>query len=652
MYKGLLLRGIVDVGLCTIGSVGRNVRVKHLAGSYRAGVHTSKVGRNAPSQRAGHEALDEKVSCRGYLSRIQRKGLVQLLFLSGFGIVFASAFGGGCAQTSDTDDTERKDSTQAMAANGFIGPEACRSCHAQEYTDWTKSDHMKAMMVATDSTVLGDFNDVTYTADGVTSTFFKRDGKFYINTEGHDGKNEDFEVKYTFGFSPLQQYLVEAPRGRMQVPRVSWDAKQQRWYHQYPGQKIHHHDWLHWTGGAQNWNTMCASCHSTDLKRNYDEATDSFATTWSNVTVTCESCHGPGKSHADFMASDAYAQGKRIAGNLLHSHKGLNNVEIASTCVRCHSRRSEFSDNPTESYEALDNYLPALPIPDLYYPDGQIKDEVYVYGSFTQSKMYKRGVKCTNCHQPHTEQLLEPGNMLCRQCHDPKYDSEAHTFHSGADAPSCVSCHMPTRTYMGNDVRHDHSFRVPRPDQSVEYGTPNTCTACHTNKSDAWAAAAVVRWYGPERGPHYSDRLLAGTRQDQASLNALLDLYGDTATPVVIRATAMHYIAGLPHARSVEALRKALRDPSAQVRQESVAGLGNFPPEQWVNDVAPLLSDPVRAVRMEAASALSTVPAELMRPTWQAAFKPAYAEFMAFMHYQSDLSMGSLSLADHLPAQR
>jgi predicted CXXCH cytochrome family protein len=575
---------------------------------------------------------------------MKRSVLVRLLFLSGVGVAFATSFSGGCIQAGDADGA---DSTRVIAANGYIGPESCRSCHVQEYEDWTKSHHMKAMMEATDSTVLGDFSGATYTADGVTSTFFKREGKFYINTEGHDGKNEDFEVKYTFGFSPLQQYLVEAPGGRMQVPRVSWDPERQRWYHQYAGRTLHHRDWMHWTGAAQNWNAMCASCHSTDLKRNYDEVKDSYSTTWSHETVTCESCHGPGKRHASFMASDGYAQGERVDGSYLHLHNGLSNVELASTCVRCHSRRSEFSDAPIASHEALDNYLPALPIPELYHADGQILDEVYVYGSFAQSKMYKYGVKCTDCHQPHTGQLLQPGNALCRQCHGSEYDSEAHTFHSGTDAPGCVGCHMPTRTYMGNDVRHDHSFRVPRPDQSVQYGTPNACTACHSNKTDAWAAAMVMRWYGPERAPHYSDRLLAGARQDQASLNALLELYADTATPAIIRATAMHYISGLPDARSMEALRKALRDPNAQVRHQAIHGLGNFPPGSWVEQVALLLTDPVRAVRMEAAGTLSTVPAELMRPAWQAAFGKAYAEYLAFMHYQSDLSTGSLMLADH-----
>ena len=565
-----------------------------------------------------------------------------LLFAAALAATALPALLGGCEG-----NTEVEANTAALP-EGHVGPETCRGCHAQEYADWTQSHHFRAMMPATDSTVLGDFNDATFTADGVTSRFFRREGKYIIRTEGADGSQQDFEVKYTFGFTPLQQYLVEAPGGRMQVPRVSWDTEQGRWFHQYAGERIPHGDWLHWTGGAQNWNAMCATCHSTDLQRGYDEATDSYTTTWEHVTVSCESCHGPGAAHVAWVQGEAYRQGERAEGSHLLAGKGLDNERLAATCVRCHARRSEVSEIPLASLEVLDNYIPALPMPELYHADGQILDEVYVYGSFTQSLMYRRDVKCTDCHQPHTNALRFDGNALCRQCHEPEYDSEAHTFHAaGTEASLCTSCHMPTRTYMGNDVRHDHSFRVPRPDLSVEYGTPNACTACHTDQSDAWAAKAVERWYGPERPPHFADHLLPGSRPDPSAVDHLLALLGDTATPRIVQATALRYLSDLPEERSLEALRAGLQHPDAQVRHEALAGLVNFPPERWTTAAAKLLDDPVRAVRIQAASVLSAVPDQGLAQDRVPAFRTAYDELLKYLHYQADLSTGALMLADH-----
>src|SRR5688572_5343170 len=179
----------------------------------------------------------------------------------------------------------------------YVGEKQCRSCHAQEHNDWKKSDHFMAMQPAVDSTVLGDFNNVIFSVDGVTNRFFRKESKFMVNTQGNDGQVHDFEVKYTFGYFPLQQYLVEFEDGKLQTLRVSWNSRESKWFHQYSGKRIHYHDWLHWTGNSQNWNTMCASCHSTDLKKNYDPENDSYQTTWKDINVSCEGCHGPGSNH-------------------------------------------------------------------------------------------------------------------------------------------------------------------------------------------------------------------------------------------------------------------------------------------------------------------------------------------------------------------
>src|SRR5690606_38765424 len=112
----------------------------------------------------------------------------------------------------------------------FVGRQTCAQCHATEVQRWHGSDHDRAMEIASEESVLGDFNDAQFTWFGVTTRFFRRDGKYMVNTEGADGKMHDYEIKYTFGIDPLQQYMVEFPDGRVQVLSVSWDINKKEWF--------------------------------------------------------------------------------------------------------------------------------------------------------------------------------------------------------------------------------------------------------------------------------------------------------------------------------------------------------------------------------------------------------------------------------------
>ncbi|NJM94901.1 MAG: hypothetical protein HC842_09750 [Cytophagales bacterium] len=387
----------------------------------------------------------------------------------------------------------------------YLGSESCQSCHATEYADWMGSHHQRAMQHAADSTVLGSFDDVHFESRGVRSHFFRQNGKFMVNTQGPDSAYHDYEVLYTFGLKPLQQYLVQFPQGRMQALRTAWDTEQNRWFDLYPQVDIDPGEWLHWGRGAMNWNTMCADCHSTQVDKNFDPASESYQTRFAEVSVGCEACHGPGETHVKAMQSGAkdYAPEKD-----LYLTAGLSSRAQVDQCARCHARRQQLDEPYDHSGQLLDHYLPEILRDDLYHPDGQIDDEDYVYGSFVQSKMYHQGVKCSDCHQPHRLELKLTGNVLCLQCHNKEQlDGPQHHFHPRESAgATCVNCHMPGKYYMGNDFRRDHSFRVPRPDQSVAYGAPNACTGCHQDQTDEWASAKVRQWYGPQRKPHFPMR--------------------------------------------------------------------------------------------------------------------------------------------------
>lgn len=533
--------------------------------------------------------------------------------------------------------------------NSYVGDQSCKECHKREYQEWQQSHHFMSMLPANDSTVKGDFNNITFKGDGVTSRFFKKDNIFYINTEGEDGKNHDFEVKFTFGVIPLQQYLIQFPSGRLQVPRLSWDTKKNKWFNQYAGQKIPSHDWLHWTENSQNWNTMCAVCHSTNLRKNYDVHADKYKTSYSVINVSCESCHGAGKLHVDFAKSGDYIKGNKKEEGYSKIISGNNPTEQLNKCAPCHALITEVSSSHIDSKEIMDNYIPQIPDTQNFYADGQVNNEDYNYTSFLQSKMHGMGVKCSDCHNPHSAKLKRVGNLTCTQCHvQNKYDTPSHTFHKKENIGSkCVSCHMPGKVYMGNDLRHDHFFRVPRPDLSVRYGMPNACGSCHKDKSNKFLAESVVKWYGPKRKYHFSDDLIPGSKLDKNSEAHLIHLINNKTVPAIIKATAAFYLGSIPTQTSLNSLLKCLDSKDAQVRYRALRSLSNFPTSGWIKAVGSLLTDKVRAVRIAAADLYITIPVEQIPTQYAAAFALANKELKSYLTYQTDFSTGNVMLADY-----
>lgn len=524
------------------------------------------------------------------------------------------------------------------ASPQFLGRDVCSGCHEEQAAQWSGSHHDLAMQAASEETVLGDFDNASLNHYGVTSSFFRKGETFMVRTEGADGKLRDYPISYTFGVEPLQQYLVEFPGGRLQALSLAWDTRPkerggQRWFHLYPDEQIAHDDELHWTQPSQNWNSMCAECHSTNLEKNYDPAERTFSTAWSEIDVSCEACHGPGSDHVAWAGRkpgwEKHESGMGLAislderkrvdwamdpetGNAVRSRPRDSGREIGM-CARCHSRRSPISGNYVHGEPLLDHYLPRLLDAGMYYADGQIDDEVYVYGSFIQSRMFQAGVTCSDCHEPHSLQLRAPGNGVCLQCHAAtKYDRASHHFHApGSTGASCAECHMPPRNYMVVDPRHDHSMRIPRPDLSVRLGTPNACNNCHEDESPGWAAGQVRSWYGQAPGGFQSyAQALHDARHAQAhSADSLAALIRDTQTPAIARATALAQIGPYLDAATVDVLTLGLSDTDPGVRAAAVAQLESVPAEMRVRLAFPMLEDPVRAVRIEAARSLASIPA-------------------------------------------
>ncbi|MEM7537622.1 MAG: tetratricopeptide repeat protein [Chloroflexota bacterium] len=548
--------------------------------------------------------------------------------------------------------------TDKQAGVGFVDNNTCAECHANEFEQWVGSHHDQAMQPATDETVLGDFNDVTFADYGVTSRFFKRGGEFVVNTLGDDGEYADFTIEYTFGVEPLQQYLLSFPDGRYQAFTVAWDTQKNAWFNLYPDEEIPVDDPLHWTHRHFIWNSTCAECHSTDLKMNYDPVNDSYNTEWAEVNVSCQSCHGPGEAHVAWANQEAYDEDEGIGKGLVVDYVSMDAQTAVETCARCHSRRYPISLNDNHSDPFLDHFVPELLREEVYHPDGQILDEVFVYGSYLQSKMYQQGVSCMNCHNPHTGDVLLPGNELCATCHQESpptqvfptlqskvYDSPDHHFHTqDSTGAQCVNCHMPAKNYMVVDPRGDHSFRIPRPDLSIELGTPNACTQCHTDQEPAWAVATMNAWYGEDwQQPHYGQVLAAGQAGVADAPERLRTLVSDESQPTIVRASALDLLR-LYGEFGVETLQTALTAESALMRAIAAQALGEIAIETQVSNLAPLLTDSIRAVRIEAANALAAVPPGFFDDSQQTALDSALAEYEIAQLAQADQPEGHANL--------
>lgn len=536
------------------------------------------------------------------------------------------------------------------------------TCHATQANAWRDSDHDWAMRAATGSNVLGDFANATFDEDGVSARFFRRNGKFFVNTEGVDGKAADFEILYTFGHYPLQQYLVDMPGGRLQALTIAWDSRPEsmggrRWFSLYPGQGFTPDDPLHWTGRYQNWNAMCAECHSTNLLRNYNEKDDSFASTWHEQNVGCQACHGPGQAHVDW-ARDAEQGEKPSAHGLRVDFKALNGQGQVEQCAYCHSRRQSLGMGQQAGHSQLDASLPATLRAGLYHADGQIDGEVYVFGSFTQSKMFAAGVTCTDCHDPHSTRVRIDGNGLCLQCHNEtppprfpglkakRYDSAEHHHHrNGSAGAQCVNCHMPAKTYMVVDPRRDHSLRIPRPDLNGQTGSPDACTSCHLDRQPTWAAEAIADWLGsPEKPRHYGEVFHAAREGHGASLELLGATIADLGKPAIVRATAAEMLATLGEP-ALPSLRQALGDSSPLVRAYAVAGFSEQPPLERIEQLLPLLDDSNRVVRDEALRALAGIPLQALPVERREDFKARLAEYEQRLRSTADLPGNRLNLA-------
>ena len=548
----------------------------------------------------------------------------------------------------------------------YVGTESCVSCHEAEHESWLGSHHDLAMQKATQETVLGDFNGVKVRYYRETARFVRDGNAFMVEALGADGKRARFAVIYTFGVEPLQQYLVEVEPGRLQAFPFAWDTRPkeqggQRWFHLQPDEYIEPGDPLHWTGPSYNWNFACADCHSTAVKKNYDRASKRYSTEYFEINVGCEACHGPGSRHVALEETKA----KRPPSNAGFDRRlpppekrkwsfveGGDIAVLATsqpsdeplTCAPCHSRRADLGGQGPGYH---DRYRLAILDELLYFDDGQIKDEVYVYGSFLQSRMHAAGVVCSDCHDGHSADLHTNGNALCTRCHKAEaFDRPKHHFHEpGTPGSLCTDCHMPQRTYMVIDDRADHRFGLPRPDLAAAIGAPDPCTGCHTKKNAQWAEHHIEKHFPDRADDAFAEVLHAARMQLPEGEPGLVELIAAGTAPDIVRATALLELRNLGSPALPALLMRAAHDRSPLVRRTVAVASRELPPEQRAEVVRLLLRDRTRTVRIEAVAALLGANARGWTGSDRTALKKATAEYVEARSFNADRGEGLADLA-------
>ncbi len=554
-------------------------------------------------------------------------------------------------------------SFSSFANADFVGSQQCIDCHKTQYNAWQGSHHDMAMQHAKPNSVKGDFNDVTfYTAKDAKEKFvrfYKKENEYWVNLEEHDGQRVDYQIKYTFGIEPLQQYMVEFADGRVQLIPYAWDSRLkaeggQRWFNLYPDQTEAHQE-FYWKNTGQNWNYMCADCHSTNVEKNFDVATNSYDTTFSEINVGCEACHGPASGHL------AWTENKKV-----NSYKGFNRdiskqvdnwilnpgrttvspEKIVATkqtlvCAQCHSRHVQISNNDHVKGNAFgERYLLNLIDSQRYYPDGQVYDEDYVYGSFLQSKMNQNGVVCSNCHDPHSAKLTIEPKQVCLQCHQADaYAAPEHHHHSeGSEGAQCVNCHMPETTYMQIDKRRDHRWHIPRPDFAKRMGVPDTCLSCHKDKDSNWSDKITRTWYPSLETISEADFAPVFAAADQGYMgvsSALSHVAQNTNNADIIRASALERMDRFIDTNTLIAIARNVKNENEHIRIGAIRGAEGIVGLERFRVLSVLLSDPVLSVRTEAARVLMPLWKQLSEEQ-KKQLEPSLTEYMNIQNFNAD----------------
>jgi predicted CXXCH cytochrome family protein len=295
-----------------------------------------------------------------------------------------------------------------------------------------------------EATIVGNFADGTrLSAHGRSYEFGRKDGRPFVTVAFSDRPPETFTVDYTLGAKRYQGYLSQLPDGRIYVLPAFWQIESGRWI-----------DWKEITpipDGAhdlrQIWNANCFNCHATNLVQGYDVAAKQYRTTWTEMGIGCEACHGPGREHialadawdADPATKPAYDTSEhntRLTDILKTlSPRSAEPRRVFDTCAYCHGNKTNLfagfrAGDRYEDYALpfmLSDDIPANDLQGEFWPDGR-PNRFNRNQALMLSGCFQAGaIVCTKCHVAHGSRYEHSlkvniyqgryGDTLCTQCH-------------------------------------------------------------------------------------------------------------------------------------------------------------------------------------------------------------------------------------------
>ena len=519
-------------------------------------------------------------------------------------LVFAS-----CSQEREVPNLVR------ASEPGFTGLERCAICHTDKYAEWRQSLHSVAMTVPSDSTIVGDFGNVSHVYGGVRSRMFRRGDAYYMETEDADGRAEAYRVDYAIGWRQHQAYLTAFPNGRWQVLPLYHDGATDDWVDAQEGgvveqsRPLAREDYYYWTNAGRTWNFHCFDCHASRVQKHYDVATHTYRTTVGSLSIDCEACHGPSGKHDE-------TRGQVDAPLHLLVLRTLDKERSVEVCAQCHAAKEIVATGYLPGENFYDYY--SLVLPDdgaIFYPDGQPRVYLYPAALHLMSACYIQGeLTCTTCHDAHgtardVDLVADRHRVeLCETCHgDIAADPVAHGHHrAGSVGNQCVQCHMPYHYVTGENLT-DHRIASPAPENTVVNGVPNACNQCHGDKSPQWASSWAKQWYGDYQREIVARTTAIANGQRGGGVAPLMQLVNDGNESAVWRATAASLLGRLGNARAVPGLVEAMDDSHAMVRMKAAVSLGRLGDVRGLPALLDALSDSARIVRVQAPFALMDI---------------------------------------------
>jgi predicted CXXCH cytochrome family protein len=537
-------------------------------------------------------------------------------------------------------------------APAALGAAGCGQCHAERYAAWTSGRHSRMIQPARAETALGDFSRSRLTLNGRPYALRAARGQLFITESSFSGRPVEHRVEYTLGNRRIQHYLTTIDRGRIVVLPPTWDVQRREWFDSRDIIRPDEQD----DNPVQQWNKHCVGCHVSRQDNHYSPAAGTYATTWVDFGTSCERCHGNGEAHMASARGDAAAR----AGAIVRP-TALDPRHSSMICAQCHSLRDAVAPGFRAGGDYYDYFVPKLEYTPrkeqdpVYWADGRPRRFSNDAIGLWQSQCFvKGGATCVTCHDAHMPDVdrhpeLAPGNnALCTRCHQAlAADPGAHTHHAASSAgSSCVDCHMPREVLSIKAKIRDHSMSLPAPENTVALGIPNACTDCHADKSAAWAADAVARWWPANRRARAVERarvFAAARAAEPAALDGLLTIAADRDEGPLTRANALGYLRRYDDPRAGAALVAALDAEDPVLRTVAASSLVQPAaiPALWR-----ALGDSHRAVRLSALVSLVNGAMQPPAPADRARFARVSAEFaeQARMHEDDAQTQADLGL--------